>query len=139
LDAAFGINIAKMRVNFPAQLRERLKDPVEELIRTAKRAYSAKPAQPTGPGKSTAPRSPVTPAPRPPARSAPPTTHGETEPPLPSRPASPIAWPPPPLKRRSLRDDLIGAAEATGDIDALTRIVEHLRKTKPEVVDGLGW
>ncbi len=141
LDAAFGINIAKMRVNFPSQLRERLKDPVEDLIRTAKRAYSAKPAQPAGPAKPTAPRGPVTPAPRPPARPTPTPPQGGAELPLPGSvsPAAPIAWPPPPLKRRSVRDDLVSAAEATGDVEALTRIIEHLKQTKPEVAYDLGW
>ena len=138
LDAAFGINIAKMRVNFPPQLRERLKDPVEELIRIAKRAYSAKPAQPAGPAKPSTPRSPVTPAPRPPARPTPPPTVGGEGLPLPA-PAAPIAWPPPPLKRWSVREDLVSAAEATGDVDALTRIIGHLKTTKPEVARDLGW
>ena len=140
LDAAFGINIAKMRVNFPSQLRERLKDPVEDLIRTAKRAYSAKPAQAARQVKSTAPQGPVIPAQRPPSRPPLPPEHGGTGSWAgPMSPADPIEWPPPPLKRKSVREDLTSAAEATGDVDALARIVEQLRTTKPEVVHELGW
>ncbi|MFV0458503.1 MAG: ATP-binding protein [Actinomycetales bacterium] len=141
LDAAFGINIAKMRVNFPAQLRERLKDPVEELIRRAKRAYSAKPTRQPGPGKPVSSRAPVTPAPKPPARPSPAPRLGSPEisVPVQSSLAPAIEWPPPPLMRRSVRDDLLGAAEATGDVEALARIMEHLKRTKPEVADELGW
>lgn len=141
LDAAFGINIAKMRVNFPSQLRERLKEPVEDLIRVAKRAYSARPPQPTGRAKSAAPRSPVAPAAKPTPRLTPIPTFesgGAASQPF-GNPATPIEWPPPLLKRRAFRDDLIAAAEATGDVDALTRIIDHLKTTRPEVADDLGW
>jgi hypothetical protein len=143
LDAAFGINIAKMRVNFPPQLRDRLKEPVEDLIRSAKRAYSARPAQPGRPAKDGQPiRPPVAPAAKPARRPAPEPGDGAQAGEAtgaPAGPAGPISWPPPPLRRRTAREHLVSAAEATGDIEALSRIIDQLKQTKPEVADELGW
>jgi hypothetical protein len=39
LDSAFAINVAKMRVNLPPELREQLEQPVAELIRVAQAVY----------------------------------------------------------------------------------------------------
>jgi len=39
LDAAFEINVAKVRAVLPAELRERLQEPVEVLVRAAQAAY----------------------------------------------------------------------------------------------------
>jgi hypothetical protein len=142
LDAAFGINISKMRVNLPSQLKVRLKEPIEELIRHAKRAYSAKATTPGGApkGKATAPPTPIVPAAKPASRPSGPTPAestgisglgagvGETFP-----------WPPPPLRRSTPRELLLAAAEATGDVEALNRIVDRLRESNPEVADELGW
>lgn len=147
LDPAFGINIAKMRVTLPLQLRERLKDPIEDLIRVAKRAYNPKAERPTrpepmpgGPGGG-----PVVVAPKP--QSPPATSSGAT--PTPGSggvtantapPAPGIAWPPPPLPRsRSPREALEAAAAVTGDAEALERMVNELRDKHPEVARALGW
>lgn len=146
LDAAFGINIAKMRVNLPSQLTSRLKEPIEDLIRGAKRAYSSKePSASTGNAGSRdkpAPRGSVTPAAKPPPRpAAAPAPRLATARQVSQDIAAnaPISWPPPPLQRRKPREDLLTAATATGDVDALNRIVEQLRQGSPEVADELGW
>jgi len=39
LDAAFGVNVSKARAILPSGLRERLRDPVDELARVAQSAY----------------------------------------------------------------------------------------------------
>lgn len=41
LDPAFEINVAKVRAVLPAELRERLREPVEKLVRAAQGAYRA--------------------------------------------------------------------------------------------------
>lgn len=43
LDSAFDINVAKVRVSLPAQLKERLNEPVESLAREAQRTYRSSP------------------------------------------------------------------------------------------------
>lgn len=133
LDPAFGINIAKMRVQLPEPLRERLKEPITELARAANTAYRIKPkasatklVQPeTGKGAAVEPK----PKPRP----APVMAHGNPN-------GSTIAWPPPPLPRRvDLRGALESAAEHAGERTALDRIVDKLRAEFPEVAHDLGW
>jgi hypothetical protein len=137
LDAAFGINIAKMRVNLPRALRDRLKDPVEDLIRVAKRAYSAKPTPVHPP---TPPRGNRTTEPEAPAPLPKPTT------PLPVNVAggesslAPVAWPPPPLRpRRGLRESMEAAATRQGLDEALGRIIGQLRDDDPEIAQAHGW
>jgi hypothetical protein len=39
LDSAFEINVAKVRAVLPTELRERLREPVEMLVRTAQSTY----------------------------------------------------------------------------------------------------
>jgi hypothetical protein len=139
LDAAFGINIAKMRVNLPQQLKSRMKEPIEDLIRQAKRAYSLKDPAP-GPahtGTKTA-RAPIAPAAKPAPRTGAPIPAGSVSG-IATPNAAPIAWPPPPLRRSPARDVLVAAATETGDLEALDRIVTRLRAAHPEVADELGW
>jgi hypothetical protein len=50
LDAAFGINVAKMRVALPPELKELVKDPVDRAVRHARVVYNAKPDLPKKPG-----------------------------------------------------------------------------------------
>lgn len=141
LDSAFGINIAKMRVNLPPQLRERMKGPVEDLVREAKRAYNTQttPAGGTATHNRPVGRKPVTPAPRP---TVPPPA---VKPVLDSSPSpvsgggSAIAWPPPPLSRRTAGEALREAAEESGEAAALDRIAAKLRDLAPEVANDLGW
>ena len=43
LDAAFEINVAKVRAVLPAELKERLREPVEKLVRLAQATYRENP------------------------------------------------------------------------------------------------
>lgn len=147
LDPAFGINIAKMRVILPPQLRERLKDPVEDLIRVAKRAYNPRAETPTRPnpmpgGPGGGPVIVALKPSAPPAPSSSPTAASKLGGVQASAPEPPsgIVWPPPPLPRsRPTREALEAAAGATGDGEALKRIVDELRDKDPEVARVLGW
>jgi hypothetical protein len=140
LDTAFGINIAKMRVNLPQQLRDRLRDPIEDLIRVAKRAYNPKAERPVAP-KQRAGRGvdPVAPAPKPTlGTGTSESTPGSSDwtPPI----GGGLAWPPPLLtSQRSSRESLERAATATGDGNALTRMIGWLRTDDPEAARALGW
>lgn len=146
LDTAFGINIAKMRVNLPAQLRERLKDPIEDVIRVAKKAYNPRADRPAPsttkpPGEASA----IRPAPKPQAplpessrRPSPSDDTGQGS--DVSVSGSGVPWPPPPLPRsRVPREALETAAKAAGDEEALHRIVATLKSQDPEVARALGW
>ena len=53
LDSAFGINVAKMRVSLPGELRDKLKIPVERLAKRARDVYDRKT---TAQGKSSSVR-----------------------------------------------------------------------------------
>lgn len=140
LDAAFGINIAKMRVNLPPQLRDRLKDPIEDLIRIAKRAYNPKNSKAGTASVSSGGMKSVVPATKPPIivkaglagtvkRTGDPPDGG-----------SDFTWPPPRLsKAPDLRAVLLEAAESTGDQEALDRILSVVRRDHPEVARVLGW
>lgn len=119
LDAAFGINIAKARVDLPTELRERLKDPVEKLVRRANARYRKKPV--------------VRPAPsRPPA----PTPAGPAKPPpkpdVPLVKASPTLAPEPtvakPVDAPDIAAALRAAARAAGEEAALKRILAELMR-----------
>lgn len=140
LDTAFGINIAKTRVNLPQQLRDRLRDPIEDLIRVAKRAYNPRAERPAprDPGGAGGP-GPVVPAPKP----RPGATGSSESGPTGFQPATgsgPLAWPPPPLgSRRPAKEALEAAAAATGDAQALSRIIERVTADDPEVARALGW
>ena len=145
LDGAFGINIAKMRVSLPQQLRERLRAPIEDQIRVAKRAYNPKSGRKSPPSSGQAnpalAGAPVEPADRPhtppPAATPEKTGHRPTAP----RSEDSVApWPPPPLSPRvPPRKALEKAASATGDEDALERIVKVLAEAEPGVARDLGW
>ena len=145
LDGAFGINIAKMRVSLPQQLRERLRAPIEDQIRVAKRAYNPKSGRKSPPSSGQAnpalAGAPAEPADRPhtppPAATPEKTGHRPTAP----RSEDSVApWPPPPLSPRvPPRKALEKAASATGDEDALERIVKVLAEAEPGVARDLGW
>lgn len=139
LDEAFGINIAKMRVNLPRSLRERLKTPIEDLLREAKKAYSPKPmvSKPTAKTPRTGlPRTgDLTPAQKPAAGGL----GGQTATSM-GAPLGDISWPPPVLRRPDApRPALEHAAESVGEADALERIITRLRSDSPEVCRDLGW
>jgi hypothetical protein len=143
LDPAFGINIAKMRVQLPAVLRDRLKDPLKELISAADKAYRLKTGNspgksaPTGiAGGSGAPNPKAKPTPPPvgvmPASGSSQGTAGN---------GGGISWPPQPLAPKStdLRSALESAAKDVGEKAALDRIVKQLKADAPGVARDLGW
>ncbi|MDZ7578668.1 MAG: ATP-binding protein [Candidatus Nanopelagicales bacterium] len=141
LDPAFGINIAKMRVQLPQALRERMKDPLQDAIRVANKSYRAESSSSRGgskAGKEKAATTPLAPKPKPkPIAEPQPNQPGGSTNPL--GPA-PIAWPPAPLARRpDVREAIETAAADVGEVGALERIVAHLRSEFPEVARDLGW
>jgi hypothetical protein len=143
LDAAFGINIAKMRVQLPTALRERLKDPLKELISAADKAYRQKPDGASGKSAvtgvtsgSTAPSPKAKPTP-PPVGGTPPSSSGQGS----AGKSGGISWPPQPLipKATDLRSALESAAKGVGEKAALDRIVKQLKADAPGVARDLGW
>ncbi len=144
LDAAFGLNIAKMRVNFPQQLRERLKEPIEDLIRVAGSAYRAKANRQVSSDstqKRGAVHPPVVVAPKPkPSLGTGNGGKSEKGSAQFSVNSALLAWPPPPLAlRRPVSEALDAAASATGDKEALARIRKRVVADDPEVASALGW
>jgi hypothetical protein len=94
LDSAFKINVAKVSVSVPSELREMLLPAIEPWVRAAQSAYRAS-------AKSRAPR------------------------------------------RRAMRTDLRvaleRAAQETGELNPLRRIVKRLKKSDPARAAELGW
>jgi hypothetical protein len=54
LDSAFEVNVAKVRVVIPTELRERLRSPIEMLVRAAQAVYRDHPESEGSPSKRTA-------------------------------------------------------------------------------------
>jgi len=137
LDSAFGINIAKMRVVLPGQLRDRLRQPVDELARRADKVYRSKQSGTVYPGA----------APTPPIgskRSTKTETGQRSAGPL--APASPSTPTPAGGKRavvaeswEPVRVTLERAAARVGEAEALGRIITQLSEAAPEVARDLGW
>jgi hypothetical protein len=139
LDEAFGLNIAKMRVNLPGSLRERIKTPIEDLLREAKKAYNPKSTIPKPKVKTPTTGLPLagnlTPAEKPTAVGLGGGTGTSVD-----APVGVIPWPPPVLKRAVVpRPALERAAASVGEADALERIIMRLRSDSPEVCRDLGW
>jgi len=127
LDPAFEINIAKMRVNLPGDLRDKLKTPVENLVRRAQAVYrQGQRRSPGPPGPGPAPRTPTDPAAAPTKREASP---GPPRDDLSSQPRSKAR------PRRALEH----AAASVGERPALERIIEQLRRADPGAARELGW
>lgn len=120
LDSAFEINVAKMRVTLPADLRDQLKEPVDRLVRRARDVYDGKPAG--------APRS----APRGRASSQMPAANG------PGSASSRVEATPNVYKGRA-RAAFERAAQRAREEHALERIVREMIKDEPEVAHELGW
>lgn len=140
LDPAFGINIAKMRVQLPEDLRTRLRDPLKDLVREADRAYRTK-KKPKTVSKNTvtggAGSGATIPKPKPKTSQGTGQPHVGT-----SVLGGTRQWPPPPLIQRparELREALETAADDVGEATALDQIVKQLRSVSPEVAHALGW
>jgi hypothetical protein len=132
LDSAFGINVAKMRVSLPSELRSLIDEPVSKAVRRARAVYDAKPDGGKAGTASRVPKSAVPgddgPAPsgQTPSGSAPAggdreeTGRGTSSP-------------------SNRREALEVAAEQAGERSALGRIARALSKDRPEVARELGW
>lgn len=121
LDSAFEINVAKMRVSLPADLRELLKEPVERLAKRAREIYDRK----TAGAKSGGHTSPSGFA-----------GSGDGRVAGGSHSSARLV---PSSKQRNARNALERAARKTGEEKALASIVSELVKDDPEVARELGW
>lgn len=111
LDDAFEINVAKVRVSLPSDLREQLQDHVEKLVRRARTIYDHKTSLPdTTKNRGAAGR----------------TGTNAARKKVNSQDITP-------------RTALEHAARLAGEEEALARIVRILRKKLPEVANELGW
>lgn len=145
LDHAFDVNVAKMRVKLPPELRGLIEDAVNDAARRARTVYDARPDS----GSST--RSGRR---RPPSTTTPGggSTAGGLSPDALSAEQAPSQWdsgmasgttsspsspssPGPAVARHALE----AAAATSGESRALRRIVDVLRDQAPEVARGLGW
>ena len=113
LDSAFEINVAKVRVSLPQDLRDQLKEPVERLVKRAKGVYDRK--------------ADIDPSPR--RKSA-----GSTRREAPGNDAPVDAD-----GAKRVRVALEHAARKVEEEEALKRIVRALRTESPEVASELGW
>jgi hypothetical protein len=131
LDAAFGLDIKKARVDLPSELRDRLKDPVDKLVRAANARYRKKSVTPRASAARSPMNGPVVPRQKP---DIPSTAGGPITSPVGTpTPASGGTAPP------RLGDAIEEAARAAGCTDALDRIVMELRRMNPDIAHVLGW
>lgn len=120
LDSAFGINVAKMRVRLPSELKDQIEDAVSAAARQARDAYDAKPDVPKGTSRR---------------RSAKSSSEGSgiASPKGTSHQGSPGD------AEHDHRDALEHAAALAGESAALRRIVGALKREAPKVARQLGW
>jgi hypothetical protein len=120
LDATFGINVAKMRVRLPRELKEQIEEAVSVAARQARDAYDAKPDVPKAArrgGNSTKLKSSV-------------DGSGATERSGPSGMSD---------TQDRQRGALESAAALADETAALRRIVAALKRETPKVAKQLGW
>jgi hypothetical protein len=118
LDTEFQINVAKVRVALPAELKDCLTEPVERLAKRARSVYDQK----EGSGAR------VSAAPAAIGRSS----YGSSTSASSSEKSNP--------RRTSSHADAIeAAAEIAGERPALRRIIKSLKTESPEVAHELGW
>lgn len=166
MDGVFEVNVAKVRVKLPDDLRNVLRQPVQDLTRRANTVYRQAEARPPSSGAGKAPArdgkapvaSPTGPAgARPDGQHAPATsgsrgTAPATDAPAPNGappratgPAPATPGPEQPGGRGATtvtieaREALESAARTVGEETALARIAEQLRTDRPEVACDLGW
>jgi hypothetical protein len=136
LDPAFGLNIAKMRVNLPPPLREVLKAPVEALCRRAKQRYNVKAPQRSVPGTTgRAPAGRAVTAREKPVGQGAAEVVGNTGAGV-TAPAGPVVGGGEVGRHRRALEE---AAEAVDEKVALERIARRLMRQAPEVGRELGW
>ncbi|MFO0875659.1 MAG: ATP-binding protein [Phycisphaerales bacterium] len=135
LDSAFDLNVAKARVNLPADLKTQLQTPVEQLVKQAKKVYS--------------PPSDDPPPPQPGSRSDPAPSSGGTggqgggasghpdgrHTPAPGGSSHAPAGPRYGHIGRAIDD----AASEAGESAALKRIRKALKSKAPDTASEIGW
>ena len=119
LDTAFAINVAKMSVTLPSDLKDQMASQVESVVKRAKAVYNKEPES---------------------SQSSVPSRTGPLQKPV---PAKHISQPAPSIaqgdERGSVRDYLEQAAKAAGQSLALVKIAAELKQFAPEIADELGW
>ncbi len=133
LDSAFEVNVAKARVNLPADLRERLRDPIDDLARWAQRVYRQRDRATPSIGRDPRSRPEVEAAE---SRSPSPDQY------LPDRDASSDGADVTRINHQGhgrIRTVLEDAAREAGEYDSLQRIIAALRTRSPRLADELGW
>lgn len=111
LDSAFGINVAKMRVTLPSELKDHIEDLVSKSVRRARSVYDSKPDEGGGSSKG--------------------SSRGSRK----GGSASSNGRPSPSLRRVALE----AAADQAGERPALRRIARTLKDEQPEAAADLGW
>jgi hypothetical protein len=120
LDSAFDLNVAKARVNLPADLKAQLQPHIEQLIKQARKAYSPLPENPSPPSGGAGSRGSGSGDGR---RTSP---HGRSV----SEPTTGNSH-----IGRALDD----AASAIGEDSALKRIRKALKNKDPDTATQIGW
>jgi hypothetical protein len=120
LDEIFRINVPKMRVSVPTQVRTLLERPVHELSRAAEAVYRGETS--TQDDGQTGVRA-----------TGPPTRERQRA----SR--SVVGTPTPPVAARTIGAAMLSAALETGQYEALARILDQVYLTAPDVACALGW
>jgi hypothetical protein len=134
LDAAFGINVAKMRVTLPTELSAQIENPVNRAVKRARAVYDAKPDQakprrsPSGGGSFAVDRGSGDSANGRGAGMD--DADGEA-----NRGEGALTG----TIARTRREALETAAITAGERDALERIIEALSESTPEVARDLGF
>lgn len=144
LDAAFGINVAKMRVSLPPELKEQIKPTLDQVIKRAQAAYREKPdggARPLGRGGGrTSPQTGLAATDaategsdgRAAGREARGTFSGMSDSGVES--GSNVGF-----SSEVRRSALQAAATAAEESEALEKIVRALKDQAPEVARDIGW
>jgi hypothetical protein len=136
LDDAFGINVAKMRVSLPPELREQLESDIGQVARRARKVYDTKPDTTGGGGarRGSAPGSGDTPSGRNGAAAG-----GAGAKPGGARNGAARDEDDREAASQRRRDALVTAARYAGEEQALERIVVALTRSDREVARDLGW
>lgn len=127
LDAAFGINVAKMRVTLPHELRMQIEDTVNRTVRRGRSVYDAKPDQPAKQKASSSKDSG--------RRSSSATNESSQR----NGSAGEGGTASVALGAGARRAALEDAALTASERPALGRIVKALKTQAPEVASDLGW
>lgn len=144
LDAAFGINISKVIVKLPEDLRDELEPVLNQVARIAGQRYRKGGDGKNGPtgGRPSPTTTPPRPAPVPAPHRPDPVVGRPSPTTLPAD--SPSSGGPSDLQEANVveldpRHAIEAAARVAGEQDALQRIVASLLRTAPEVARDLGW